>query len=107
MTATGGTTKRHDDSDARHIDGNPRSWDGGAIVAQRGWSTLLIAVTGGGSLVRQQQRRLWEDLAMLTSKQSIVSRGRGGYDDDDVDPRGDFPRVGIGDTWTINKNNSI
>jgi len=50
MTATGGTTKRQDDGVARHDDGDPRSWDGGAIVARRGRSTLSIAVTGGGSL---------------------------------------------------------
>jgi hypothetical protein len=29
MTATGGTTKRHDDGDVRHNDGDPRSYDGG------------------------------------------------------------------------------
>jgi hypothetical protein len=44
MTATGGTTKQHDDGDAWHDDGDPRSWDGGAIVARRGRSTLSIAV---------------------------------------------------------------
>ncbi len=50
MTATGGTTKQHDDGDGRHDNGDPRSWDGGAIVARQGRSTLSIAVTGGGSL---------------------------------------------------------
>ena len=52
MTATGGTTERHDDDDARLDDGDPRSWDGGAIVTRRGLSTLSITVTGGGSLAR-------------------------------------------------------
>ncbi len=55
MMATGGTTKRHDDGDAWHDDGDPRSGDGGAIVARREQSTLSIAVTGGGSLGRQQR----------------------------------------------------
>jgi hypothetical protein len=80
--------KWHDGSDAWHDDGNPRSWDGGAIVARQGRSTLSIAVTGGG-LLAQRQRRQREDLATLTSKRSICSRGRGGYDDNDIDPRGD------------------
>ena len=87
MTETGGTTKRHDDGNARHDDGDPRSWDGGAIVAQRGRSTLSIVVTGGGSLVRRRQQ--WEDLATSTSQWSIGSQRRGGYDDNDVNPRGD------------------
>jgi hypothetical protein len=29
MTATGGKTKRRDDGDARHDNGDPRSWGGG------------------------------------------------------------------------------
>ena len=87
MTAMGGTANRHDGGDARHDDGNPRLWDGGAIVARRGRSTLLIAVTGGGLLVRRQRRQR-EDLATLTSKRSICSQGRGGYDDNDINPRG-------------------
>ena len=85
MTATGGTTKRHDDGDVRHDDGDPRSWDGGVIVARRGRSTHSIAVTGGGSLTRRR-RRQWEDLVTSMSKQSIGLQGRGGYDDDDFDP---------------------
>ncbi len=87
MTASGGTTKRHDDGNARHDDGDLRSWDGGVIFAQQGRSSLSIAVTGGGSLARRQRRR-WEDLATSTSKGLISLRGWGGYDDDDVDPRG-------------------
>ena len=50
MTATGGKTKRHDDGDVWHDDDDPRLWDGGAIVARRGRSTLSIAVMGGGLL---------------------------------------------------------
>ncbi len=48
MMASGGTTKRHDDGNAWHDDGDPRLWDEGAIVVRRGRSTLLIGVTGGG-----------------------------------------------------------
>jgi hypothetical protein len=47
-------------------------------------------VTGGGSLERQPRRRQrWEDLAASTSKQLIGLRGSGGYDGNDVNPRGD------------------
>jgi hypothetical protein len=42
---------------------------------------------GGGSLARQRRCR-WEDLA-TTSKRSVGSRGQGGDNDDDIDPRGD------------------
>jgi hypothetical protein len=43
---------------------------------------------GGGSLARRQRRRC-EDLATTTSKRSVGSRGRGGDNDNDVDPRGE------------------
>ncbi len=56
----------------RHDGGDPRSWDGGGIVARRGQSTLSIVVTGGGSLARRQRRR-WEDLATSMLKRSIGS----------------------------------
>ncbi len=49
----------------------------------------MIAVTGGGSLARRRRGQRWEDLATSTSKQLIGSRGPGGYDGIDVDPRGD------------------
>ena len=66
----------------------PRWWDGRAIVARRGRSSLLIAVKGGGLLARRR-RRQWEDLATTTSKRLIGSGEQGGDNDNDVDPRGD------------------
>jgi hypothetical protein len=71
-------------ADGRFKDDNPQ----GALVMRRGQSTPLIAVTGGGLLARRQQRQ-WEDPATKTSKRLVGSQGRGGDDDDNVDPRGD------------------
>jgi len=66
----------------------PRWWDGGTIVARRGWQTLSIAVKGGVSLARRR-RRQWEDLASTTSKRPVGSGGQGGDNDNDIDLRGD------------------
>ena len=47
MTAAGGTTKRHNDGDARHDDGNPRSWDGDCGDGGGNASAMTTTTMGG------------------------------------------------------------